>query len=72
MPYFSLSEPNISPEGEISDSHGDEYENDCLNYVVPCGLVEIYRRFKGAVKMEEVSRSETSVNLYQTAWRNIP
>jgi hypothetical protein len=38
--------------------------------VVPCSLVEVYRRFKGAcclliaLMMEAASTSETSVNFY--------
>jgi hypothetical protein len=30
---------------EISGSHGDEYEHDCL---LGCCLVKVYRRFRGA------------------------
>jgi hypothetical protein len=33
--------------GEISGSHGDEYEGVFWN-VAPCSLVEVYRRFRGA------------------------
>jgi hypothetical protein len=40
--------------------------------VAPCSLVEIDRCFRGiALMMEAVSTSETSVNFYQTTWRNI-
>jgi hypothetical protein len=41
--------------------------------VAPCDLVEVYRRFRGAIAliMEAESTSETSVNIYQTARRNI-
>jgi hypothetical protein len=45
---------------------------------VPCSLVEIYRRFRGAccgaifLMMEAASTSETSVKFYQTARLNIP
>jgi hypothetical protein len=49
--------------------------------VVPCSLVKIVRRFRGAhcfhhqsdesLVMGAVSTSETSVNIYQTAWRSI-
>jgi hypothetical protein len=47
--------------------------------VVPYSLVETDRRFRGAhcliramaLIMEEISTSETSVNFYQTTWRNI-
>jgi hypothetical protein len=52
--------------------------------VAPCYLVEVYRRFRGAcclhhpgdrsgiiaLMMEAANTSETSVNFYQTAWRN--
>jgi hypothetical protein len=40
--------------------------------VAPCSLAEVYRRFRGAIAlmMEAASTSETSVNVYQTAWRN--
>jgi hypothetical protein len=48
--------------------------------VAPCSLVEIDRRFRGAyclhhqiaLVIEAVSTSETSVNFYVTAGRNIP
>jgi hypothetical protein len=52
--------------------------------VVPCSLVEVYQRFRGAcclhhqgneyttMMMEAVSTSETLVNFYQTTWRSIP
>jgi hypothetical protein len=46
--------------------------------VEQCGLVEVYRRFKGALiiremsKIEAASTSETSVNVYETALRNNP
>jgi hypothetical protein len=39
--------------------------------VAPCSLVEIDRRFRGAM-MEAVTTSETSVNFYQTTRHNIP
>jgi hypothetical protein len=38
----------------------------------PCSLVEIDRRFRGALMMEAASTSETSVNFYETTRRNIP
>jgi hypothetical protein len=48
----------------------------------PCGLVEVYRRFRGACCSiiratdypddEAASTSETSVNFYQTTRRYIP
>jgi hypothetical protein len=38
----------------------------------PCSLVDTDRRSTGALMMEAVSTSETSVNLYQTTRRNIP
>jgi hypothetical protein len=34
--------------------------------VGPCSLVEVYRRFRGALMMEAGSISETLVNFYQT------
>jgi hypothetical protein len=39
----------------------------------PCSLVDINRSFRAtiALMMEAVSISETSVNFYQTTWRNI-
>jgi hypothetical protein len=42
--------------------------------VAPCSLVEVYRHFNWAIALmiEAASTSETSVNFYQTAWRNIP
>jgi hypothetical protein len=50
--------------------------------VVPCSLVDIYRRFGGAccinfraidaLMMEISSTSETSVNIYQTNYCNSP
>jgi hypothetical protein len=47
--------------------------------VAPCSLVEVYQRFRGAaiiraiaLMMEAASTSETSVNVYQTTWRNNP
>jgi hypothetical protein len=45
--------------------------------VAPCGLVEVYRHFRGVyflivLMIEAVSTSETSVNLYQTTWINNP
>jgi hypothetical protein len=42
----------------------------------PCSLVEIYQRFRGpcraitALMMEATINPETSVNFYQTIWRN--
>jgi hypothetical protein len=48
---------------EISGSHGDEYEDGCLP-----GWSAVYQ----ALMMEAVRTSETSVNFYKTAWRNIP
>jgi hypothetical protein len=55
--------------------------------VAPCSLVEVHRRFRGAcyldhqgsdewiviaLMMEAASACETSVNFYQTKWRNNP
>jgi hypothetical protein len=43
--------------------------------VTPCSLVEVYRRFRDAMivlMMEAASNTETSVNFYQTTWRNNP
>jgi hypothetical protein len=48
--------------------------------VVPCSLVEVYRRFKGdcclhhqgAMVMDASSMSETLVNSFQTTRRNNP
>jgi hypothetical protein len=45
--------------------------------ITTCSLVEVDRLFRGAycliaLMMEAVSTSETSVNFYETAWRNIP
>jgi hypothetical protein len=42
-----------------------------------CNLVEVYRRFRGACCLhhqgdEAASTSATSVDLYQTTWRNNP
>jgi hypothetical protein len=38
--------------------------------IAPCSLVEVYRRFIALIEI--ASTSETSVNFYQTTWRNIP
>jgi hypothetical protein len=43
--------------GEISGSHGGEYEDDCL---------------LGVLLMEAVNTSETSVNFYESSWRSVP
>jgi hypothetical protein len=46
--------------------------------VGPCSLAEVYRRFSRAcclyqrAMMEAASTSETSVNFYETTWRNNP
>jgi hypothetical protein len=40
--------------------------------IAPCSLVEVYRCFRGALMMETVSTSETSVNSYQTTRRKNP
>jgi hypothetical protein len=40
--------------------------------VAPCSLVQVYRRFRGALMMDAVSTSETLVNVYQTTRRNNP
>jgi hypothetical protein len=44
--------------------------------VLPCSLVEVYRRFRDAcciaLMMEAKSTSETSVNFYQITRRNNP
>jgi hypothetical protein len=41
--------------------------------VVPCILVEVYRRFTAfALMMEAASTSETSANFYEITRRNIP
>jgi hypothetical protein len=39
--------------------------------VAPCSLVEVYRRFRGACCLHHQD-NETSVNFYQTTWRNNP
>jgi hypothetical protein len=40
--------------------------------VAPCGLVDIYRRFRGSCcLMEAASTSETSLYFYRTTRRNI-
>jgi hypothetical protein len=49
--------------GDISGSHGGEYEDDCL---LGCCAAMI------ALMMEAASTSETSVNFYQTIRCNIP
>jgi hypothetical protein len=50
--------------GEISGSHGGEYE-DVFWDVAPCSLVDVYRRFSGTsiitLMMEAASTCETSV-----------
>jgi hypothetical protein len=40
----------------------------------PCGLVEVYRRFRGAIApmLVAASASETSVIFYHATRRNIP
>jgi hypothetical protein len=57
--------------GEISGSHGGEYEDGCLFWVVaPFSVVEVYQRFRGAsasiirpiLVMEAADTFETSVN----------
>jgi hypothetical protein len=42
--------------------------------VEPCSLVEVYRRYRGAIAliMEAASTSETSLNFYQTTRRYNP
>jgi hypothetical protein len=42
--------------------------------VVPCSLVEVFRRFRGliALMMEAANTSEMSVNICQTTQRNNP
>jgi hypothetical protein len=49
--------------------------------IAPCSLVETDRHFRGAyclnlqgnaLMMDAVNTSEMSINLYQTAWCNIP
>jgi hypothetical protein len=40
--------------------------------IAPCSLVEVDRRFRGAITlMEAVCTSETSINFYETTRRNI-
>jgi hypothetical protein len=41
--------------GEISGSHGGEYENDFW-VVAPCSLVEVYRRFRGSRHLQDVGK----------------
>jgi hypothetical protein len=60
--------------GEISGSHGGEYEDDCLlGCCAPCSLVEVYQRASIirliALMMEAASASET---FYQTTRRDNP
>jgi hypothetical protein len=33
---------------EISGPHSNEYEDDCFRDVGTCGLIDVYRRFRGA------------------------
>jgi hypothetical protein len=40
--------------------------------IAPCSFVDVYRRFIGALMMEAISNTETSVNFYRTTCRNIP
>jgi hypothetical protein len=47
-PKFMTVDPNNSDTGEISGSHGGEYEHDYLSDVAPYSLVEADRRFRGA------------------------
>jgi hypothetical protein len=39
---------NKNMVGEISGSHGGEYEDTVFWDVAPCHLVEVYRHFRGA------------------------
>jgi hypothetical protein len=70
---------------EISGSHGGKYEDDCLLGCFPTGPAKVLPCHTGshisnqflarglliALMMEAASTSETPVNFYQTAWRNI-
>jgi hypothetical protein len=64
---------------EISDSHGKSVKMAVFWVAAPSSLVDVYRRFirtcclhqQGDKTVEAVSTSETSVNFYQTTWRNI-
>jgi hypothetical protein len=38
--------------------------------VAPCSLLEVYQRWLIALMMKAASISETSINFYQTTWRN--
>jgi hypothetical protein len=58
--------------GEISGSHGGEYEDDCL---LGCCAVKSGRDaciVLITLMMEAASTSETSVNFYQTTRRQNP
>jgi hypothetical protein len=55
--------------GEVSGSHGKEYEDFVFWTVAPSSLVHISHH---TLIMEAVSSSETSVSTYQTTRRNIP
>jgi hypothetical protein len=70
---------------EISGSQGREYENDSLQYIAQCNLLEVEKRFRYAycshhqdgeavriaLKMEAVRTSSAPVNLYETTLRNV-
>jgi hypothetical protein len=58
-------------QGEISGSHGGEYEEDCLLDIAPCSLAEVYRRFRGAcclhhqgLMIEALKRRSISTRLH--------
>jgi hypothetical protein len=41
--------------------------------IAPCSLIEVDQRFREiALMIDAVRTSETSVNFYETTWRNIP
>jgi hypothetical protein len=54
-----------SAETEISGSHGGEYEDDIFLDVVPCSLVEVYRRFRGDCRHLLTRRNIPEDNYHQ-------
>jgi len=58
---------------EIYDSHGGEYESDCLHRLVSQKLPDVSEVLTASERPSDggISTSETSVNSYQTTQRNI-